>query len=191
MKIESKPDLVFDNTDPRVYDIEAFPMQAAPLAVKLLLRRIWRGSWEPESYVAGRDMIARAIVSIYQGQLSPTAQAVDRIYRLLDASLYGRSYGLQTIYGEDGEILLEKVVPEIPKFPTSALGGGMWKALEVQRNTFRVLDNGINGTLYPEFQSSTAIRNQLAEIIQLLQTSGGGELDEEILEQLILIAGAL
>lgn len=88
----SKSKVSFDPLDARVQDAPDFPVQAIPYAVKLLLRRSYRTSFEPPHERAGIDVIARCIVSIYAASEGRTAIAVNQVYRLLDTSFNGTTW---------------------------------------------------------------------------------------------------
>lgn len=149
MKFYSKPDLPFNPLDNRLGTADNWPIQATPTAVKMLLRRTFISSFEDDFSRDGVDMVARAIMSIYSASRNNTAEAVDRVYRLLDTSLNGASWSVN-----DG------VPQDVPIVPLSS-----------------------------GYEDSA--RGFLQRILEQLQQGGQGELDDDILAQLVQIAALL
>lgn len=187
MEVPSRPYLPFYD-DPRTSELSCWPLQAAPTVVKILLRRTYKSSFEEGKHVQGRDMIVRCIVSIYEGCRSNTAEAVDRVYRLLDTALYQRTY---TVEIEEGETIVR---PELPAVPN-----GTWAAADSSRSLVRnalrlragTLNSLQNETEDGFSQTTETVKTKLREILEALQSAGGGQLDDEMLGELVKIVALL
>lgn len=181
MQLKNHKRLDFDYNDARVIDIECFPQQAAPVAVDMLLRRLYSSSWEPDQWEDGQDMIARCIMSIYAGCISPTAKSVDRVYRLLDTHLTGQVYTWEAD-PDTGEI---QVSPSIPPVPTPTGNRPIMYALDWADKR---LDNSLNGTSYNGMPTQPGIAAQLQLILEAIQQ---GEQDPEDIAQIIQLLGQI
>lgn len=183
MRIDSRASLPFDVSDSRTIDIECFPQQSVPYVVKLLLRRTYvKSSFEPPNGSNGRDMIVRAIVSIYQGCVSPTAMAVDRLYRMLDNAINGTNY--TTFLDENG---VQQANPPIPIAPYRNLPppSGMYVYSE---QSLRTIQNALLGITSAGFPDNRVLRDMLQQIID---KASGGELDDDILAELVQVVALL
>lgn len=145
MKFYSKPDLPFNPLDNRLGTADNWPIQATPTAVKMLLRRTFISSFEDAYSRDGVDMVARAIVSIYSASRNNTAEAVDRVYRLLDTSFNGASWSVN-----DG------VAQEVPVVPLSS--GYEDSTRGFLQRILQTLENGSTDDLDPEM---------LAELVKI------------------------
>ena len=182
-QIPIRPHIPFDDTDARVIEPECLPMQVvAPLA-KLLLRRTYASSWPDGQHVAGRDMVVRSIVSIYASCTSSTAQAVDRVYRLLDSRLIGRVWS--TDYMGDGTMVLEPV-PQVPEG-----NGSVFPLLSTAMDTMEATLSGLLGISGPHYPAATGVKNDTAAILTLMQSQSGDASNADLLAQLLNIAGLL
>jgi len=91
---------------------------------------------------------------------------------------------------QDGDALIG--VQMIRRLQVALLSGCLDELIASQERIFQVLDNGINGTRYDDFQSGTSMRVELVRIRELLEAQQSQEsLDPEILAQLIQIAALL
>lgn len=145
---------------------------------ELETRRPWQTDQDHE---AAYNAVAEIEATMLNTCLEELVEGNKRLYRLLDGALYGRSY---TVADEDPLT----IYPEIPLVPNTEaeLPGLVTRFQRIEH----VIDNGINGTYYAgEYESNTSMRNQLAVIIEILQTQGQGSLDDDMLQQLITIAG--
>ncbi len=184
MFIPSRPFLPLDLGDSVTVEPVCFPRQAIPAVVKLLLRRTYASAWTAGQHELGRDMIARCIVSLYSACENSTAEAVDRVYRLLDTALMGRTY-VATDNGS-GVLTLSPPIAPVPDGPVA----GTMAAVPLAEKTLRSVDNGLHGILAPEYGDPRQYRQTLADILLALE-EGGDSLDPEILAQLVQIAGLL
>lgn len=181
MQLTNHKRLDFDYGDNRVIDVECFPQQAAPVAVDMLLRRFYSSSWDPAQWEDGQDMLARAIMSIYAGCLSPTAKSVDRVYRLLDTHLTGQVY-TATADPDTGELVFS---PSIPDVPVSTGERPIMYALAWGDAR---LDNSLNGTPHPGMPAQPGIAAQLQQILEAIQA---GQQNPEDMEQILQLLGQI
>ena len=179
-----KPFRALNRADSRTITADCFPLQIVPLAARMLLDRTYSASWAKIDHEEGRDAIVRSIVSLYVGCLNPTAEAVDRVYRLLDTAIYGREY--VAVSSGSGIVTVQPDIPDVPDnspFPVrSILGDGKQISLALDN-----LATGSPNTLYADNRN---FRQQLEDIRTALQS--GEQLDQEELFNLLgLILGAL
>lgn len=164
------------------------PIRAAlvPFVAGVLRQLEAREAWETETdYEQGYNAIAELEACMVRTCVDELLDSNDRLYRLLDSALYGRQYQIDYDPGDPNIFAINPHIPDVP-YSTITLPGLLARAERIEH----VLDNALNGTFYPEYPSNTAMRNQLARIIELLE-QGGGELDDDMLEQLKLIVAAL
>ena len=161
------------------------PIDAAllPYVAGLLRYYEQRAAWASEQdYEQGYNAFAELEACMTKLCAEELIESNRQIYRLLDSIYNGTQYTL----ADDDPLTIYPVIPPVPNTDDPIMPG----MRAVMGRVFRVLDNGINGTLYNDFQSSTAIRNQLATIIELLQAQENAD-NTEVIEQLQIIAGAL
>lgn len=180
MRLTFQQAIEFEVTDARTIDVECIPLQMVPITARQLIGKTYRGAWSIGSHVAGRDATVRVIMSIYAGCLSPTAQAVDRLYRLHANALLGTQYN--TTVDADG---LETVSPSIPEGqPLSPVASGL-SLTETAIRTRYVVENGLLGITSAGLPDGRSYRDILQEIAD---KAVGGELDDEMLAELSKIA---
>lgn len=183
MKLTHQRDIVFNTLDPRVVDAECFPMQAVPVTARLLINKTFKGAWSTGNHIAGRDMTVRAIMSIYEGCLSPTAKAVDRLYRLHSNVWLGTQYGITTVDGVD------TITPAIPEGqPLGAAQSGL-SMLELTTRLRFVIENALLGNTSAGLADARNYRDMLQELID--KPNEGQGLDDEMLAELLKIAAFL
>lgn len=183
MRLTFQQSVAFDNQDARTIEAECLPLQMVPIVARQLIGKTYKGAWQAGSHIAGRDATVRVIMSIYAGCFSPTSRAVDRLYRLHANALLGTQY--VTTVDLDGN---EDVTPDIPTGqPLNAVTSGNSLTETATRNR-RVIENGLLGITSAGLPDARVIRQQLDDLIA---KAGGGELDDDMLAQLIQIAGLL
>ena len=119
------------------------------------------------------------------GCSSEIVAAVDRLYRLTDAIHNG------TVYGVSGTGTVEDpyiYTPAMPLVPATAAGQEPSVKFSLEKS-LRLIDNLVNGTTYADAPDSRNIRQQVEDLIAAVQAQGG--LDDEMLDQLLAIAGLL
>jgi len=129
------------------------PIDIIPLALGALELRAHTALFAPESAYRGIQLLREAQLSIILGNLP-----IDRIYRLLDASINGAVY---TYDEEDG------ILPAIPMVPdvVPALGSLAYNIAQVPVIN-RMLNNALNGVVYTgEFDRTDDVRTLLQAII--------------------------
>lgn len=183
MFIPSKPFLPLDVSDSRTITADCFPRQAIPAVVKLLIRRTYVSSWAEGQHELGRDMIVRCIVSLYAGCLNPTAEAVDRVYRLLSSALYGNVYAATE--DSNNERIITPPIPDVP----DTMGYAGESIIQRAKQATLAADNIATGIPNELFAESRNFRQQLDDIKTALQN--GENLDADILAELVQIAGLL
>lgn len=184
-----KPFLSVNLNDSRVVDAECIPQQAIPAVVKLMLKRTYKSSWQDGQHELGRDMVERIIVSLYAACLSPTAEAVNRVYRLLDHTISGRVY---TVNPPSAGFPDGTPFPSIPVVPGDFDGGYGESLVARFKQLEAVVRNQSDGTAYGPYPQDIGQRQLLKDILIALQNQQqGGQLDDEMLAELIKIAGLL
>lgn len=182
MFIPSRPFLPVDETDARTVELACFPRQAIPIVVKLLLRRIYRSSFVVEQHRTGRDMIVRCIVSLYAACENNTAEAVDRVYRLLDAALYGRVYANAGTPDEPNIVPAIGLIPNVGELANESM-------VARSRQSALAIDNITTGTANDEYTDTRNIRQQLEDILAAIQNGDGGNTDDilAVVQQIALL----
>lgn len=92
MKQFHKPKTQFDYNNNIVSGEYCIPLQAVPIAVGLIYQRSLKGSWADNQHIDGRDMLARAIMSIYDSVLCENTRIQAATYRLLASGIYGTQF---------------------------------------------------------------------------------------------------
>lgn len=182
MQLKANPKIAFDYSNPAMIDMECFPQQIVPVAVDMLMRRYYAGSWAAEELQDGQDAIARAIMSIYQGCVNKTADSVDRVYRLINTLYTGQVY----TWSSDGEGVVT-ISPDIPIVPAPMPTMPLAYALEALQ---KQIDNGMNGTPYGGYPNGPGQRALLQSILDAINAQENQD-PEEIINILQLILAAL
>lgn len=183
MKLTHQKAVEFDASDWRVVDAECIPLQMIPLVARMLVGKTYKGAWRVGDAPAGKDAIVRVIMSIYAGCLSPTARAVDRLYRLHSNVYLGIQYDTLTVAG------VEVVSPAIPSGqPLGAAQAGL-SMLELTRRLRFVMENALLGQSSAGLTDIRNYRDMLQELIDKPTTGAG--LDDDMLAELLKISAFL
>lgn len=186
--VRGKPP-IFDYSDSRTKELSCFPYQSTPIVAKALLSMTYKTSWREGEHEAGRDMIVRCIVSIFEGCTNETANAVDRLYRLLDHTISGRVYTVDATVPNDS---VGYIIPAIPAVPADFDGGYAESLVARFKSLEAVVRNASDGTAYGNYPQDIGQRQLLKDILLAIQNQQQGQgLDDEMLAELIRIAGLL
>jgi len=158
------------------YDCELapFPVPVVPFALGALEERTKRFIWASvDDWRRGEQLVRELQRAMLEGCLNELLEGQRRIYRLLDAAMFGRVYSVVT------EEPLE-ITPEIPLVPdmTAANPGLVARIALLQKS----VDNAYNGTVYTEFSNTVSIRAQLQQIID--KSAENNELDADMIAQI-------
>lgn len=171
---------------PYICELFEIDIQAIPFLLSALWHKSQRYNWKSdEDARIGRQMIAKQGASLLMGCSSEIVAAVDRLYRLTDAIHNG------TVYGVSGTGTVEDpyiYTPAMPLVPATAAGQEPSVKFSLEKS-LRLIDNLVNGTTYADAPDSRNIRQQVEDLIAAVQAQGG--LDDEMLDQLLAIAGLL
>jgi hypothetical protein len=154
------------------------PIDLVPIVGGLFGQLEARSRWAtPADWQQGYRAFTALEKQLMDQCLKQLVDSQDRVYRLLDAAMYG------TVYSADvNEVTGETVVtPAIPDAPASSpiLPG----LVERMTNIERVLDNALNGTIYePSYTNTAHLRLLLQGIIDRLIT--GDPEGDALLEQI-------
>jgi hypothetical protein len=162
----------------------ALAPQWIPYAIGVLRMRALSYWWHPASRTLGRqamnEMSARMLLNC-QDELLRVAQAQ---YRMLDYHLRGTVY-TRTGNGTEGDPYI--ITPDIPDVPAA---GDMADSIHyIARDTFQMVDNAVNGTVYTNHAASPSVKDLLAEISAKIEASDID--DEEMIRLLNVISLAL
>lgn len=182
MQIRTRPTESFDYTDNRMIDIECFPQQSVPIAVDMIMRRSLPSSWDDTQRRDGEDMMARTIMSIFQGCLNPTSKAIDRMYRLLDTTFNGAVY--TATIDSSGQTIIS---PSIPDVPAPLSSRPIIPALEWAEAR---QDNEWNGTGHPGLPAKEGLHAEINRLIAAVE-AGEPANNEDIIPILQAILAAL
>lgn len=142
------------------------------------LRRNWESD---EDFELGYNAFAELQSIMTKLCLEQFLESQNRIYRLVDAGLFGR------VYINAGTVEEPDITPAIPLTPNIAyVAPGL---LERAENLRSLLENALLGYTSPNYADPRGIKQQLDEIITALQS--GDSLDDDMLAQLQIIAGLL
>lgn len=140
---------------------------------------------EPEDQKLGRRYFAEMSAMLIEGCGDEIVAAVDRLYRLTDSIHNGVVY---SVTGEGTVVSPYVYSPAMPLVPTTAPGAEPSVKFSLEKS-LRLLDNLTNGTTYADAPDVRNFRQQLQDLITAV--GGTGELDDEMLAQLINIVAAL
>lgn len=158
------------------------PIRAAliPFVAGALRQFEAREAWATEAdYEQAYNAFAEVEAAMMQTCASELIESNRQIYRLLDTIFNKRSY---TLVSSD-PLVISPAIPAVPQETDDELG--IVKRLLDTRN---LLDNAINGTRYPNYDSGTSMRVDLARIRELIEQEQAGENREEVLAALQQIA---
>lgn len=153
-------------------DAALVPIVADRLAI-MCERRLWDTD---ASYEQGYNAFAHLRGCMLSCPARELLEAHNRIYRLLDAAMYGRIYEVT----DSDPLTIEPAIPDVPNL--TAVNPGLVARLALVE---KLLDNMFNGTAYVEFSNTRSLRDQLDELIAAIEN--GGELDDDILAKLVEI----
>ncbi len=156
--------------------LSCVPIELLPLIVGALESRAQNYVFAEGSAYYGIQLIRRTQVELING-CTELAEAVDRVYRLLDTQLTGTVYTSQLVAGA------VQVVPALPAAP-AAPPRSVHSRLE---RLEYLLDNAYNGAIHaPDFAASDGVRPLLRQLITAVQATG--QLDDDQLAKLSEIA---
>lgn len=142
-----------------------------------------RQTWRTDAdFITAYQVFAQIEVDMTNGCISDLIESNNRLYRLLDAALFGRSYTL----ADDDPLTIYPVIPAVPVLTLGAQPSLLSRAKRINE----VVENALNGDIFADLSNNTSMRAQLQTIIEKLETSGGA-LDDDMLAQLELIVGLL
>lgn len=157
------------------------PLPLLPFALGALGQLQAREYWQTDAdWHAAYEAIAEIEANAMQSCVSDLIESNNRIYRLLDAAMFGRVYSV--VSGDPLEI--EPAIPDVPDM--TAINPGLVSRIALIE---KCLDNAMNGTQYTEFSATPGIRQKLQELIDI--ASQQGQLDDEMLGKLIEIAALM
>lgn len=152
-------------------------------ALWLRSQKYW---WDTETDAKyGRKYLAEISAMLIEGCGDEIVLAVNQLYRLTDSIHNG------TVYTATGEGTPEEPYvysPPIPVVPPTSTGLEPSVKFSLEKS-MRLLDNLTNGTTYADAPDVRNFRQQLEDLIAAV--GGQGQLDDEMLAQLINIVAAL
>lgn len=167
---------------PDVCELAVFPVAVVPFALAALESRIPRHVWASDSYYRGVQLIRSLQMAILCGGMKEITDRQDDLYRMIDTAIYGTEYSVEAT---DPELIVSPAIAHTHLLtierPESVLGR--------MENMSQLLQNALNGTETPEYSDTPGIRELLANLITAVEA--GGASDEDMLTQLIQIAGLL
>jgi hypothetical protein len=169
---------VIDRSDPYPVSMAFIPIDVIPLALGALELRCHTALFEPDSAYRGIQLLREAQLSIIVGNTP-----IDRIYRLIDASVNG------TIYTDDPDDGILPVIPIVPEI-VPAIGSLADNIAQIPRIS-RMLNNALNGEVYiGEFERTDDIRTLLQAIIDA-STADDADIETIVsgLETVLLLLG--
>lgn len=158
-----------------------------PYALGALRLRAFKYWWaSPEDAQLGRwamnEMAARMLLACDDEIL----KVLESTYRLQSRALLGTVY-TTTGAGTDADPLV--TLPEIPPAPIGPITQGMAFDSVDQK---QMLDNSLNGTLYPSYGNSRAVKVLLEEIILKLDEQDFDTAEMEgLLQTVVILLGGL
>ncbi len=99
---------------PDIGELAVFPVAVVPFALAALEYRIPKYVWADDSYARGVQLVRSLQMSLLTGGMQELVEGQNRIYRLVDSAMYGRTYTVET-----EEPLV--IAPEIPLVPDQTL----------------------------------------------------------------------
>lgn len=160
----------------------AVPAPLVPYVGGLLKITEQRGFWATaDDYERGYTASLELQGCLMSTCLAELIESNDRLYRMLDAALFGKEYEVIT---EDPLV----VEPGIPAVHEMIYQDGFGLMYQVDRLT-QLLDNRIAGTETPLYDDPNGLKQQLQAVIDALAADDTDIAD--ILDQLALIAGLL
>lgn len=141
-----------------------------------------RGTWLTDAdYEAGYNAFAELQVCMMKLCVDRLIESNDRLYRMLDTAIYGKTYEV---------ITTDPLVVDPPIGAVHALAfddvNSILGRMEDQR---QLLQNALNGTETPNYDRANGVRDLLEQLITAVQA--GETTDEDMLAQLVQIAGLL
>lgn len=150
------------------------PLVAGALAL-FQERHYWSTS---DDYERGYNAFAELKACLMRACIDDLVESNNRLYRMLDTAIYGRTYVVQT-----ADPLV--VVPDIE--PTHVLEIEHSDSVLGRMEDLRqLLQNALNGTETPNYDRPNGVRDLLESLITALQANG--QLDDEMLAKLTEIA---
>lgn len=165
-----------ENYDDARCFLVAINASVVPILVGALDLLQQRYAWQSEEdYERGYNAFAEIKACLMKTCLDELIESNNRLYRLINAGLYGQAYTLVSV----DPLVITPSIPEVPDTTISA-PSALFRLGEIQK----ILDNGINGTISPPYVDPKGVKPLLNEILLAIQSGVG---DEEILEQLARI----
>jgi hypothetical protein len=141
-----------------------------------------RGSWLTQAdYEQGYNAFAHLQACMMKCCIDDLIESNDRLYRMVDTALYGTEYSVDSTDPLVVSPAIEPTHALVIERPDSILG-----RMEDSR---QLLQNALNGTDTPNYSDTPGIRELLANLITAVEA--GGASDEDMLAQLVQIAGLL
>lgn len=167
---------------PDVCELAVFPVAVVPFALAALEYRIPKYVWAAEGYQRGVQLIRSLQMAILCGGMQELLESNDRLYRMLGTAIYGTEY---TVVSTDPMLIVEPPIEATHSIyfenPDSILG-----RMEDMR---QLMQNALNGTETSLYAEPQGVRELLANLITAVEA--GGASDEDMLAQLVQIAGLL
>lgn len=155
-----------------------------PLVAGALQMYEERRNWHDDAeYERAYNAFAELQACMTKTCLSELIESNNRIYRLLDAGIFGRTYD---VISED-PLIVEPAIPPVPDLSTT--GDGL---IGQVNNMQLMLRNALNGDVFPSagYTNPRGVKPLLEELIE----QSGGLSDEEkaqLFQKLLEIAAAL
>jgi hypothetical protein len=167
---------------PDVCELAIFPVAVVPYALGALESRATAYTWSEDGYLRGNQLIRSLQMAILCGGLKEITNRQDDLYRMLGTAIYGTVYNVVSV---DPDLVVEPPIEHTHSIDFDQENSIMGRMEDLRQ----LLQNGINGTETPLYDRANGVR----DLLELIKTAveAGGELDDDMLAQLVEIALAV
>ncbi len=157
---------------PDTCELATFPVAVVPYALGALEYRVPKYVWSEDGYLRGVQLIRGLQMALLCGGMQELVEGQNKIYRLIDSAMYGRTYTVET-----EEPLV--IAPEIPAVPDQTL----------QPAGLLTMVDALPGILDAGWFGIGGHKATIADVVNALRV-GTPEQAEGLLDQLNGILGA-